>query len=488
MPTASSRGFSARTNSVRLGMSKPLSRPCRAWTGSEWLRQEPGWICSTRPSSRLMRAISVSIWPRKASASSGETATRQSAREERGGLGLRQVLGARGGVAVVGAGGAERLEEGAALAVGFEVSVPGGGVAAGDLAQARDVGREARELGIDDGVGAVGGHDPAVPARLADRLVPAQVVERAVGGGDDFDVEPAEERPRQVLGPRQAVGDVVVGGVGGLGREADVEAEDRLEGVVEPEPRRGAAQQVVVLGEAAPDRSSVGLGLATVGTGNAEVGERHALRAEHAEDIVVGDDEELRRVGEGQVLGVPARVGMAVRADDRQVAYLGVERARKAPHRGIGWKQAIRIQKGHAVLSLSDSLTDMLVCSLSQRRVHDRSGPLVRLRPGPDADGGGQGVRGALRAGGDAGVAAGHAAVGGRGGEGGGGVAPAGARCLLAAVAARVPDDPAAALDRGQRHLGAGGAAGALRADRARGRDGAGRDRGVRGEGVRRSR
>ena len=71
---------------------------------------------------------------------------------------------------------------------------------------------------------------------------------------------------------------------------------------------------------------------------------------------------------------------------------------------------------------------------------------------------GGPGVRGALRAGGDAGAAAGHAAVGGGGGEGGGGVAAAGARRLLAAVAARVPDHPAAALDRGQRHLRAGGA------------------------------
>ena len=30
----------------------------------EWLRQEPGWICSTSPSSRLMRAISVSIFSR----------------------------------------------------------------------------------------------------------------------------------------------------------------------------------------------------------------------------------------------------------------------------------------------------------------------------------------------------------------------------------------------------------------------------------------
>ena len=300
MPTASSSGFSARTKSVRVGMSKPLSRPCMAWTGSEWLRQEPGWICSTRPSSRLIRAISVSIWPRKASASSGRRLAGEGLGEERGGLGPRQVLGAGGGVAVVAAGGAERLEEGPALAVGLEVAVPGGGVAAGDLAEPGDVGGEAGELGIDHRVGAVGGHDAAAPAGVADHPVPAQVVERAFGRGDRLDAEALEERARKELRAGEAVGDMVVGGVGGLGGQAAVEAEDRLEGMVEPEPRRGAAQQVVVLGEAAPDRRGVGLDRSAVRARDAEVGQRHALRAEHAEDVVVGDDEELGGVGEGR--------------------------------------------------------------------------------------------------------------------------------------------------------------------------------------------
>ncbi len=279
----------------------------------------------------------------------GRDPTRQSAREERGGLGLRQVLGARGGVAVVGAGGAERLEEGAAVAVGLEVSVPGGGVAAGELAEARDVGGEAREFGVDDRVGAVGGDDAAVPARVADRLVPAQVVERAVGGGDDFDVEPLEQRAR--AGTR--------GGRGSrrCGRRRRRRSRPRG-GRRGRRPSRRCGRARAATGCRAAGGSSrrsgarsaaVGLGRAAVGAGNAEVGQRHALRAEHAEDVVVGDDEELRGIGEGQVLGVPARVGMAVRADDRQVADLGVERARKAAHRGIGRKQPIRIQQRHAV-------------------------------------------------------------------------------------------------------------------------------------------
>ena len=209
----------------------------------------------------------------------------------------RQVLGAGGRVAVVAAGGAVRLEEGAAVAVRLEVAVPVAGVAAGDLAEPGDVGGEAGELRVDHRVRAVGGDDAAAPARVADHRVPAQVVERALGGGDHLDAEAVEQRARPELRAGEAVGDMVVVVVGGLGREPPVEAEHRLERVVEPEPRRRAAQQVVVLGEAAPDRAAVGLGRAAVGARHAEVGERHALRVQHAEDVVVGGDEELRRVG-----------------------------------------------------------------------------------------------------------------------------------------------------------------------------------------------
>ena len=40
---------------------------------------------------------------------------------------------------------------------------------------------------------------------------------------------------------------------------------------------------------------------------------------QHPEDVVVGDDEELGGVGKGLILGEPARVRVAVGADDRQL-------------------------------------------------------------------------------------------------------------------------------------------------------------------------
>ena len=147
--------------------------------------------------------------------------------EERRGLGVAAGsrcgrVGGRGRTLVA----PNALKKARRCAVRVEVAVPGAGVAAGDLAEAVDVGGEARELGIDHRVGAVGGDDPAVPAAVADHLVPAQVVERAVGGGDHLDVEALEERARPELGAGEAVGDLVVDGVGGRGRERLVEAED----------------------------------------------------------------------------------------------------------------------------------------------------------------------------------------------------------------------------------------------------------------------
>ena len=61
---------------------------------------------------------------------------------------------------------------------------------------------------------------------------------------------------------------------------------------------------------------------------------------------MIGRDEQLRGIGEGQILGEPPRVRMAVRRDDRQIAHIGIETARNGAGRGIGRKQAIFVQHG----------------------------------------------------------------------------------------------------------------------------------------------
>ena len=58
---------------------------------------------------------------------------------------------------------------------------------------------EAGVFGVDDGVGAEGGNDAALPAGVADGLVILEGVEGGVGGGEDLDVELLEESARAKL-------------------------------------------------------------------------------------------------------------------------------------------------------------------------------------------------------------------------------------------------------------------------------------------------
>jgi hypothetical protein len=94
-------------------------------------------------------AISVSIWPRKASRFRRVGRAGHDLGVERLGFGIGEVLGLRGGMAVVGRGGAHFLEKGAPRAVGVEVVAPRGAGLPAERAEGRDVVGEAREIGID---------------------------------------------------------------------------------------------------------------------------------------------------------------------------------------------------------------------------------------------------------------------------------------------------------------------------------------------------
>ncbi len=247
--------------------------------------------------------------------------------EQGGCLRLREVLGAGGGMAVVGRGAAIGLEKGAPDAVRLEIAVPGGGVGPGDGAEPLDIVGEAGEFGVDNRIGAVGGDHPAGPAGAADHFMPAQIVEGTVGGGDNLDAEALEQSARAEGRFGQSRGDGVVNLIGGLGGQALIDAEHFREGVVEPYAARGGAEEMVVLGETAPDLARIALHRPAVDARDAERLQRDALGMEHPEDVVVGDDEELGGIGEGLVLGEPARIGVAVRADDRQRC----DRAMKGP-------------------------------------------------------------------------------------------------------------------------------------------------------------
>ena len=92
----------------------------------------------------------------------------------------------------------EALHDCAGAGIRNAVILSSGFAEAGEdgAAMQEEVARTARELGIDDGVGAIGGDDAPLPAGFPDQAMPAQIVERALGGCYDLDVEPLEEPSR----------------------------------------------------------------------------------------------------------------------------------------------------------------------------------------------------------------------------------------------------------------------------------------------------
>src|ERR1700688_2432370 len=132
-------------------------------------------------------------------------------------------------MAVIARRRAMRLEKGAALAVGGEIAGPTCPILAGQQAELRDIVAKAWEMWIDDGIRPVGGDDAPAPARCADHRVPSEIVERAFGGGENFDVEFLEQNARPEFRPLQGLRDRVVIGVGIVGAKTLFKAEQGLE-------------------------------------------------------------------------------------------------------------------------------------------------------------------------------------------------------------------------------------------------------------------
>ena len=140
--------------------------------------------------------------------------------------------------------------------------------------------------------------------------------------------------------------DGVVDIAGVVGAERLVEAEHFDEDLLQPKARRGAEEQVPVVGEELPDVARVDVGTGAIAAGNAKGVEIDAARVKHPEDVVVGNDQQFGRVGEGGIVGEPGRIAVAVRGDDRHPVEALVELAGDAPLYRIVGKQPVGIEGG----------------------------------------------------------------------------------------------------------------------------------------------
>src|ERR1019366_2289427 len=74
--------------------------------------------------------------------------------------------------------------------------------------------------------------------------------------------------------------------------------------------------------------------------------QRHALRVQHPENVVVRLDEQRSRIGKRLILGEPARISMTVWRNDRQVANSLIQLHSHGARGGFSRKKSICIQHG----------------------------------------------------------------------------------------------------------------------------------------------
>jgi len=248
--------------------------------------------------------------------------------------------GGGGEVAVVccpGARGDERL---ATLPESFQESVVRRGVDVGQCTELADELRPAVSVDVRDGVRAEGRHDPA--GQVGGQLrVLGEVVGGRVGGGDQLDVEPIQQRSRPEAGLRDPRHDLVVQLVGGLRGRVHRQPEHLRELVLQPVAARRAEEEVPVGAELAPDLPRLG-GVPAVAAGESELVGGDALGDQHPGHVVVRHDQQLGRVAERRVGGEQPDVDVTVQAQQRQVLRRGVDPAGDVP-RGAGRQGAVRM-------------------------------------------------------------------------------------------------------------------------------------------------
>ena len=256
---------------------------------------------------------------------------REGLSEEPAAGGCVEIGGDGARVAVIGGGGAHLPEEPAARRQGPEIPLPGAGLLPGDLAQADDILPEPLKIGVGHGIGAEAGDNPPAPARRGDRLVVFEGIEGGVRRGERLDVEAIEEGAGPELRTGQGLRNPVVERIR-IGRiEPVVDAEEEIKDVFEPHPGRRSPEEVVVLRKQTPDRAGIGFDGSSVDPGNPQFLERDALAVEHPEQVVIRDQEQRRRIGKGDIVGIPPGIGMPVRADDGEPLDLAVQAAGDQP-------------------------------------------------------------------------------------------------------------------------------------------------------------
>jgi hypothetical protein len=106
-----------------------------------------------------------------------------------------------------------------------------------------------------------------------------------------------------------------------------------------------------MLGEDTPDAARI----LHLGHADLKIVEGNALAVEHSEDVVIGLDKELCRVGEWLVVREPGGLRVAVWTDDRQIANLGVEPPRDGARVVVSREKPVFVEQSQRFIHLGRS-------------------------------------------------------------------------------------------------------------------------------------
>jgi hypothetical protein len=201
--------------------------------------------------------------------------------------------------------------------------------------------------GIGQPVGAQRGHhlEAGGPEPVVGRVLGARII----GGGKDLQVETGEEGAGPELGAGQAGGDGVVALVGPFAGQGQLDAEQLVQLVLQPQPAGRAPQGVPVDTEVAPDLPG------SVRTRPlAQRLQRDTDGVEDPQNVVIGADQERGRVGERAVSVEQPDVDMAVDGDQREPGDAGQQLTGHGPGGRIHREQTVGVQRGDHLPRVTD--------------------------------------------------------------------------------------------------------------------------------------
>ncbi|OPZ63836.1 MAG: hypothetical protein BWY83_03323 [bacterium ADurb.Bin478] len=170
-----------------------------------------------------------------------------------------------------------------------------------------------------------------------------QSVDGRIRGAEHLNIEPFKHGARQIFRLRQRSRDLIIDLHGRFSAQPFAHTQHFVEFVLQPHARGRSAKKIHMVGNDLPYPAMIGLGGAAVPARHAHGLQSYALRIEHAEQIVIRNDQQFSRIRKGCILSKQPGIDMAMGAKQRQILDRMIEMVGYFSLLGIRGKIALRM-------------------------------------------------------------------------------------------------------------------------------------------------